>query len=104
MFNIFRYRRMTDVLLRFKASREELCDGELSLLIHGFAGDERFRIAVKQNAVAVEEYAGNCDVELGHLEAIAFLFGLFSARREALSPALRSWFPIPLFAEGADHV
>ena len=104
MFNILRYRRMTDVLLRFKASRESLGDGELTLLVHGFAGDEKFRIAVKDNAVSVEDTDAEPDLELGHFDATAFLFGIFSGFRTALTPAVRSWFPLPLFVEGADHV
>ncbi len=104
MFNILRYRHMTDVLLRFKAGRETLGDGELTLLIHGYAGDEAFRIAVKDNAVTVGDAEGDPDLELGHFDATAFLFGLFSEHRAALSPAVRTWFPLPLFVEGADHV
>ena len=104
MFNILDYPRVIDALLRFKAAREELGDGELKLFIRGFAGDVKVRIAVKNNEVTVEETTGKCDFELGHLEAVSFLLGIFSARRVPLSPALRTWFPLPLHMDGADHV
>ncbi len=104
MFNILNYPHVIAALLRFKAKREELGDGELSLFIRGFAGDVSVRIAVKNNEVSVEEGASDCALALGHLEAISFLCGLWSPHRLALSPAVRSWFPLPLFVDGADHV
>jgi predicted N-acetyltransferase YhbS len=106
MFNIFNFTRVIGALLRFKASLEELGNGELTLLIHGFAGDEKIRIAVKQNEVTVEEAvpSSEAQMELGHIEAVSFLTGLFSAKRRTLSPAVRSWFPLPLFVDSADHV
>lgn len=104
MFNILNYPHVIAALLRFKAKREELGDGELSLFIRGFAGDVSVRIAVKNNEVSVEVGASDCALALGHLEAISFLCGLWSPHRLALSPAVRSWFPLPLFVDGADHV
>ncbi len=104
MFNILNYRHVTETLLKFKASRETLGDGELTLFIHGFAGDERFRIAVKNNEVTVEPSAAGDALELDHLEAISFLAGIFSLKRGALPVAFRSWFPLPLFVDTADHV
>ena len=104
MINIFNYPHMIETLLRFKASRTELGDGVLSLFIHGFAGDVKVRVAVEKNAVTVEKTAAECDLELGHLEAISFLLGLFSPYREALKPAVRTWFPLPFYMENADHV
>ena len=69
-------------------------------------GDETIRIEVKHGGVTVEKADGASvpEVELGHIEAISFLTGLFSARRQTLSPAVRSWFPLPLFMDSADHV
>ena len=104
MFNILRYRHVADALLKFKAAREELPDGEVSLLIHGYAGDEQFRVRVKNNEAALEDDRGTPDFELSHMEAIAFLFGNYSGRRLAASPAARLWFPLPLHVENADHV
>ncbi|MBQ3706722.1 MAG: GNAT family N-acetyltransferase [Clostridia bacterium] len=104
MFNILNYPHVIGALLRFQAKREELGDGALSLFIHGFSGDVRVRIAVQNNEVTLEEVTGDCDLELGHLEAISFLCGLWSPYRLALTPAVRSWFPLPLFVDGADHV
>jgi hypothetical protein len=104
MFNILNYPHVIAALLRFKAKREELGDGELSLFIRGFAGDVSVRIAVKNNEVSVEEGASDCALALGHLEAISFLCGLWSPYRLALTPAVRSWFPLPFYVDTADHV
>ena len=81
MFNILNYRHVTEALLKYKASRKILGDGELTLLIHGFAGDERFRVAVKDNEVTVEDSVSGDALELGHLEAVSFLAGIFSHKR-----------------------
>lgn len=104
MCNILDYPRVIGVLLRFKASREELGDGALSLFIRGFAGDVKVRIEVKDGRPSVEETEGDCDLELGHLDAMSFLLGVFSPERFALSPAVRSWFPLPFYVDTADHV
>ena len=54
--------------------------------------------------VTVEPSAAGDALELDHLEAISFLGGIFSQKRGALPVAIRSWFPLPLFVDTADHV
>ena len=104
MYNIFNYKKFVSALLKLKASYEVLGDGELTLFIHGYAGDCRLRLCVRDNEVSVEDYAGDCDLELSHMEAMEFLFGIHSARWLSLTPSVRSWFPLPLYVEPADHV
>ena len=50
--------------LNAKAAYETLCDGELTVLIHGKAGDETLKLGVKDNAVSVTESDGAPRFEL----------------------------------------
>ncbi|MGN1345999.1 MAG: GNAT family N-acetyltransferase, partial [Eubacteriales bacterium] len=104
MFNIFNYEKVVGALLRLKTTVEELADGVLTLYIHGYAGDCRLRLTVKGNAASVEPCDGPCDLELSHMEAMQLFCGLHSPYTRRLSPAIRSWFPLPLYVESADHV
>ena len=103
-FTIFHYQKVVSAFLKFKASFESLADGECKLYIHGYAGDEKLRIAVKDNIPSVEPFEGEADMELSHLDAFSLLFGICSVQRDRLSPAVRSWFPLPLYIDSADHV
>lgn len=104
MFNIFNYKKFTGAFLRFKTTLETLANGTLTLFIHGYAGDCKIKLTVKNNAATVEDYDGECDFELSHMEATQLLFGLHSPYTGKLNPAIRSWFPLPLYVESADHV
>lgn len=105
-FNILNYRLVIDAFLALKLTYTDLPDGELSLLIHGYAGDERIRVSVKEGTSAVETIPDTApvDYELSHLDAIAFLFSPFCAKREAASPLARLWFPLPICMTRADEV
>lgn len=104
MFNIFNYKKVIGALLKFKTTYDTLADGTLTLFIHGYAGDCKLKLTVSQNVASVEDYDGDCDFELGHMEAMQFLCGLHSPYTRKLNPAIRSWFPLPLYVENADHV
>lgn len=52
----------------------------------------------------VEEYDGECELELSHRDAMAFFFSLSSPYRTKISPAIRAALPIPVYIENADHV
>lgn len=106
MYLILNYAATIEAFLALKLTYTTLPDGELTLLIHGHAGDERIRIAVKEGKHTVETVAEDVpvDMELGHLEATELLFGCISADRETASPLLRAWFPLPLWMYRADEV
>lgn len=104
MINVFNYKNMISALLKFKAAREKLLDGAFTVLIHGYAGDCTLKIAVKDGAASVEDYAGDVDLELEHKEAIKFFFGVYSPSWRKVEPAVAAWFPLYLHVEGADHV
>ena len=104
MFNIFNYKKVVGALLKFKTTVEEIADGTLTLFIHGYAGDCRLKLTVENNTASVEDWDGECDFELEHKEAMQLLCGLHSPYTRQLNPAVRSWFPLPLYVESADHV
>jgi hypothetical protein len=104
MFNILNYKKVTGAFLKFKTTRETLADGTLTLFIHGYAGDCKIKLTVENNTASVEDFDGDCDLELTHMEAMQFLFGLYSPYTRKLEPAMRSWFPLPLYVDSADHV
>jgi len=104
MFNIFNYKKVLTAFLGFKASLTALPDGEMTVTILGSAGTEHLRIAVEKGVPAVTDAEGPTDLTLEHLEAMTFFFGLYSPRWEEVAPAVRSWFPLPLYVDRADHV
>ena len=97
-FNVLCYRAVIEAFLALKLSYTSLPDGEMTLLIHGYAKDERIRVCVKNGEPLVEEIDDSTlfDLELSHTEAIAFLFSPFSPTRETASDLARLWFPLPL--------
>ena len=106
MYLILNYAATIETFMALKLTYTTLPDGELTLLIHGHAGDERIRIAVKEGKHTVESISEETpvDLELGHLEATELLFGCISAARETASPLIRAWFPLPLWMYRADEV
>ncbi|MBE6541216.1 MAG: GNAT family N-acetyltransferase [Ruminococcaceae bacterium] len=102
--NILNYKKVIKTLLKFKAQTESVCDGELTLLIHGYSGDCKLKISVKNNEVSVDEYDGETMLELSHKDAVRLLLGVHSAHTKCLKPEIRTWFPLPLFIESADQI
>ena len=106
MYLILNYTATIEAFMALKLTYTTLPDGELTLLIHGHAGDERIRIAVKEGNHTVERVPEEppVDMELGHLEATELLFGCISATRETAPALIRAWFPLPLWMYRADEV
>lgn len=104
MFNVFNYKRVLGAYLKLKADTEPLANGRLTAFIHGYAGDCKLRITVKNQVTSVEDFKGNCDIELSHSEALNFFFALQSPLRRKIDPKIQSWFPIPLHIYEADQV
>ena len=106
MINIFNFGRFTEAFLALKANRMKLCEGELTLLIHGMKRDERITITVDaDNNVTVTETEKEADLELSHREAINFICGLYSIDRTLMKTAFaQSWFPVDFFSYSLDNV
>lgn len=103
-YTVFSFERVCRAFLAAKATYEALADGELTLLIHGFAGDERLKICVHNGIPTVTATDEAADLELEHKEAMLLIFGVFSPLRVKLGAAERSWFPLPLHTDNADEV
>ena len=88
--------------LRAAAAYQPLCDGEMTVRIHGKAGDESLRLAVKNNEVAVTEYGGAPQFELDCLAAVRAFFSNYPSDRAAFPPAVCQWLPLPLFFSSRD--
>ena len=54
MFNVFSYKRFVGAFLEFEASYKPMCDGTLTVLIHGFAGDEKLKITTHAEKSAAD--------------------------------------------------
>ena len=104
MINIFNYENFIRGFLGVKASYETLCDGEITLLIHGVRCDEQLQIAVKDNKITVAPTTEKPDMELEHRKAIRMLASLYSDDRRNLPANVRGWFPLPLYWASRDGI
>lgn len=105
-YNVLNYRTITDAFLALKLTFANLPDGEVSYLIHGYAGDEILRITVKDGQGSVEALPAGSPVEreLTHFEAISLLFSPVSPLRDNSSDKEKLWFPLPICMYHADEV
>jgi len=103
-FTVFNFKKVIGTFLRFRSTYETLADGEWTVLIHGYAKDEKLKITVQDNTASVADYDGETDAELDHTGALSLFFALCSPVRDGAAPIMRSWFPLPLFVEAADRV
>lgn len=102
---IFHFEKVVRAFLRLKAQSHPntLCDGALTVLVHGIAGDEQFTITLRDGVPTVEKTDKAPDMVLEHREAVAFFFGAMSPERMKNAYAA-AWFPLPMYVDGADHV
>ena len=104
MCSVLCYERVVRAFFKLKATYETLPDGELTLLIHGRAGDERLLISVRDGIPSVSPTDLPCDRELSHIDAINLLFSSCDPRRRELPLFARDWFPLPIYMYSADIV
>ena len=105
-YNVLSYRAVTEAFLALKMTYDLLPDGELTYLIHGYGGDERITISVKDGQATVTPADETAPVtrELTHFEATSLLFSPISPLRDSGSLQERLWFPLPLTMLHADEV
>ncbi len=106
-YSVLDYARVIDAFFALQASYCTMADGELTLLIHGRARDERLCLSVRDGAPAVRsvDEGTTVDLELSHIDAMNLLFAPLSPARETSDHALlRDWFPLPLWIWRADEV
>ncbi len=104
MVNVFNYKKFIKATLGVKASRLNLGEGSLVLLIHGYKGDEQLKITVKGSSVFVEETTDTPDFELEHHDAMRMLGGIYNKNRNTLPPFAQNWFPLDFFLSSQDNV
>ena len=104
MFSVYCYHRVIEAFLRLKATYAPLPDGELVALIHGRAGDEQIRIAVRGGEIIVETTDKTPDIELSHLEAMNYFFAPTYTARLSAPMHVQLWLPLPIWLYNADAV
>lgn len=103
---VLNYALVTQAFFKLKATYAPLCDGELSVLIHGFAGDEKLQITVSDGVPTVIKLPDTAPVEVewSHTEAMEQMFAPISPCRADIPLEARDWFPLPLYMYHADAV
>ncbi len=105
-YNVLNYRLVCDAFFNLRATYAPLPDGNLTVCIHGLAGDERLSLSVRDGVPSVlpSEPGRDPELELSHVEAMELLFAPFSPGRRKLSPAVQAWLPLPIWMYKADEV
>ena len=105
MVKVLNYERTVRAYLKLAAGIRPLSDGEAVL---SFENGETLKITVKDNVPQVLPYEGGDKPEaLPELTAVNLLFGpgaVYSDFGTGISPAARSWFPLPVFQYMCDEV
>lgn len=101
---ILHFEKCIAAFLKAKTAYTRLCDGEISVCIHGKVADEKFKITVKNNSVVTEPFDGEAQLELHHLEAERLFFSAASEKRNALPPEIAQWLPLPMYIFDADKM
>ena len=112
MYTILNWEKTLGALMKLQAMCRPLPDGEISVCIQGWAGEERLRISVKDSVPSVEagikgEAGGLLVTPTGraftHLEAISYFLAPYTILRDGDALA-QCWFPLPLRLMGIDTV
>jgi len=102
-YSIFHYEKVVRACLQLRCALTPVCDGEITVKIDGFAGEEKLCIKVEGGKASVEAFDGECDVTFTHKQAMNALFALVSQERAALPAAVNTWLPLPLFVPEVDN-
>lgn len=102
-YSVFNYEKVVRTCLQLRCAVSPVCDGEMTVKIAGFAGEEKLRLKVENGKASVEAFEGECDVEFNHKQAMNALFALVSEERKALPAAVNTWLPLPLFVPEVDN-
>lgn len=99
---ILNFRKVLAAYLTAKTTYEKLCDGEITVLIHGKTGDESLRVRVSDNIPEVTPFDGEARYEFDALEAVRVFFSNFPSDRSVLPPEVRQWLPLPMYFSSRD--
>lgn len=101
-YNVLCWETCLRALLDLQTQCKTLLDGELTVKITGYAGDETLRIAVQNGVPSVEPFSGITDKTMDHFEATNYFLGLVSPER--ICPVAENWFPLPMWLWSFDTV
>ena len=99
---VYDFEKVIRAFLNAKASYQKLCDGEMTVLIHGKYGDEKLKIKSENNKVTVEKFDGEAQFELDHHAATRAFFSNYSSDRAAFAPECQQWLPLPSYLFSPD--
>ncbi len=102
-YAVLRWEQTLRALMLLQAQCKPLADGEMTVNIKGYCGEEALRIAVKDGAPAVESFSGKTEHNFTHLQASRYFLAPHSVLRHGDSLA-HEWFPLPLCLMGIDTV
>lgn len=102
MILVYNFKKIIRAYLKAKAGYAKLCDGAVTVLIHGKYGDESFRIEVINNDVKVEKFDGKAEYELSHHEATRAFFSNLPADREKFPASVQQWLPLHVYLSSSD--
>ncbi len=103
-FSVLNYKTVITAFMKLKATYSNLPEGSLVLDIDGRGGRECLRIAVANGEVYVDEFDGEADLDLSHLEAMNLLFAPVSIERDKLPLFAKLWLPLPIYLYSSDAV
>ena len=102
MILVYNFEKVIRAYLKAKASYAKLCDGEITVLIHGANGDEKLLVRVRDGKPEVEKIDGETEFEMSHHEATRAFFSNIPTDRELLPSNVQQWFPLHVFLSPSD--
>lgn len=99
---VYNFEKVIRAFLKAKSSYDKLCDGELTVLIHGVNGDEKLKIKSENNATSVEKFDDDAEFEFSHHAAERAFFSNYPSDKRVLPPEVQQWFPLPSCLSGSD--
>lgn len=101
-YNVLNWQACLAALLDLQAQCKTLLDGEFTVNIQGYAGEECLRIAVQNGRPNVSVYHGKPQKSMSHLDAASYFLGLVCPARTC--PISQNWFPLPMWLWSYDTV
>ena len=95
MVRVLNWKRVLEVMLRFKASYTALKDGEASFAVEG----ARYTVKVENGVPAVTKTPAKEDECLSPVEAVRLLFQNLRLLEDG---GFANWFPLPFFLVSGD--
>ncbi|MCL2447127.1 MAG: GNAT family N-acetyltransferase [Oscillospiraceae bacterium] len=101
-YYVLNWEKTLQALLNLQAQCKPLLDGELTVKIAGYAGDETLRIAVQNGLVSVTAHIGEPEKIMSHFDATSYFLHLVCPERTCA--VAQQWFPLPMYLWSFDTV